>query len=106
MSNGWKAAARRGELTMIVMTPKRARVIGGPVRGDTAVVAELRPDDGRPFEVCFASVDRLREFIADMQPRALMVECAPGEDAAELFCLAVDWAQGVHDRLEAGSTVH
>jgi hypothetical protein len=89
-----------------VLTTERARNIGGPLHADTAVLAELRPDDGPPFQVCFASVDRLRDFIADMQPRAVTVECAPGEDAPNFFSLAVDWAQGMQSRLEAGSTVH
>lgn len=105
-SSGWKAAARPGQLTMIAMTVRRARIIGASLHADAVVVAELRPDDGPPFHVSFGSMDRLRAFVAEMQPRGLTVECAPEEDGAELFTLAVDWAEGVQGRLRAGATVH
>lgn len=105
-SNGWKSAARRGEFSVILMTVRRARIIGAPVHADAVVVAELRPDDGPAFCVSFAGMDRLRAFVAEMQPRGLTVECAPEEDGAELFSLAVSWAEGVQGRLRAGATVH
>ncbi len=80
----WKPAARRGQLTLIVMTRARAAFLGISPRAGVVLVGELRPDADWPFLVNFASVDAIRSFIRELAPRTVLVECAAGESLPEL----------------------
>jgi len=103
---GWKHVAQRGRLSLIVMTAARARITGVELRPGTAVVGELRPDDGPPFHVCLASMEDLRAMIYDLQPREVIVECVPGEDATELLLLSIRWAERVMESMRPRATIH
>lgn len=84
MSDAWKPIAHRGQFTMIAMTLARATFLGIPFHTEAALVGEVRPDDGPPVHIGYVSVQSMRLFIDEMQPRALAVEVAPGEDRAAL----------------------
>ena len=83
-NNGWKPVAHCGEFALIVMSLERARLAFIPFCADAALVGELRPDDGPPLHVSYGSLEAMRSFIEQMQPRTLTVEVAPGEDSAAL----------------------
>jgi hypothetical protein len=95
MNPDWKPVAHRGQLTMIAITLGRAKALGIPFRAEAALVGELRPDEGRPIHVSYVSVESMRAFIDEMQPRFVLVEVAPGEDRQELQKRLL-WPSGLH----------
>jgi hypothetical protein len=65
-----------------------------------------KPGDKLTHDGTYGSGRLLRAFIENLQPRSVTVECVPGEDAAELFIMAVHRAECMQNELRAGTTVH
>lgn len=76
--------ARRGELTMTVLTLARARLAGVGIDPRASIIGVIHPDGGIFTAINFQGLDLLQGFIAELQPRSIIVEGAPGEDCSLL----------------------
>lgn len=76
--------ARRGRLTMSVLTLARARMAGITPDLHATIVAVLHPDDRLFMAISIEGLDLLRGLIGELQPRSVTVEGAPLEDVSLL----------------------
>src|SRR5258708_7787205 len=96
--NSWTEIARRGELTITVTTRQRAKQNGRlTLHAEAAFIAELHPDGGNCVDVNFLSLEDLRAFVREMQPRVIVVACSPAEDR---------WTLQAQLELAASSALH
>lgn len=76
--------ARRGKLTMTVLTLARARMAGITPDPHATMVAVLHPDDKLFMAVSIEGLDLMRGLLGELQPRAVSVEGTPLEDVSLL----------------------
>ncbi len=90
MTNPWMPICTRGNFDARVLSAGRLREMG---LDDEAphqfVLLGLAHGESEPFTVGFTSLDAVSRFVADMEPRKLLVEVAKvGDiDSAELIAL-------------------
>ena len=85
MSDAWGRVADRGRLDLHVKTRARCEAEGVSVLPGIGFLMLLLPDDYEPSAAFTESLALLREFVREMAPRTVTVDCAEGEDAAELL---------------------
>jgi hypothetical protein len=101
MSGQWGAAAHRGELELVVLTPQHLSARGVPtLPGGRRLLAVMLPDDRPAAAVALAGLPSLARFVAAMQPRSVSWLVGEGETEAEmqaaLAAIGDDDDAGVH----------
>lgn len=76
--------ARRGQLTMTVLTLARARMAGIAVEPHATLVAVIHPDDRLFAAIGVEGLDLMRGLIGELQPRSVTVEGTQLEDVSLL----------------------
>lgn len=95
MSGQWGAAARRGQVDLVVLTPRRAGMEGYVLRGGATLIGLVQPFDGDEVSVGFRSIERIASWVKEMAPRELRVLGVGEDDAAALREALADFALAV-----------
>lgn len=77
---------------MLVMTARRALECGYLIRKDTAALAILYLEDAAPLTVMYSTLDRLVEFIKEMNPQNVKLESHINEDCTPYVKALCDFA--------------
>jgi hypothetical protein len=88
----WRAVAHRGALAMTILTPRRATLDHVPMHRDATLVGFVLPDDGPSFHLSFVDAQALREWITELEPRAISVRGVSVQDERAMQQLV--WQDG------------
>ena len=87
MSNGWTPVATKGFFDLCVITRAKLAEYGTTLPKGGQFLGVLLPDGSDGLPVTFLTLEDLAEFVKDMEPRELAVDCAGSEDADVLLAL-------------------
>jgi len=74
----------KGKLYMDLLTLSRACEDGVPSRPSAHYICVLHPDSGKDMPIAFTSIQSVRAFILQFQPRAVVVRVGAGEHLAPI----------------------
>jgi hypothetical protein len=93
MSKDWGRTANKGELTMILLTAKRAALDGVPMAPESQYVGIMQTDDeDMPnFALSFSSAELVRVWLEEMEPRTIAILCGADEDARSIHVAILEF---------------
>ena len=99
MSRNWGRVCDKGENSLAILTRERARLDGFFILPSCAFLGVIDRDEKPGFTVGFLSVESLRVYIREMEPRNVSLLCGADENGAELY-------KAITENADAGGVFH